>query len=396
MDFELNQSDVLSANGVTPVRTDGDLLVTYDLDKGGKVATMSFREWEGSKWGDAQNFGSDAIGTINESDISAEAGLGPYSPRTLGEASIRLSALFGDTTECKTFGSAYVKSRSSDSFTSAVKDFIAPVDIDLTNCGKVNIVKKDDAGAALAGAEFTLYNDNAPLGAPKGVEDTVTSLTCTTVADGKCSITDVPFGNYIAHESDVPAGYDPAPDQDFTLSGAVQVVTLTFVDPRQRGAIEVTKTYGDAVAQSGVKFTVSGNGITPVEVTTDASGKACVDGLLFGDYSVTETVPTGFKAAGDNPKTVTVDNKASCSDASYVGETVSFVNTPLSQIAVGFRPEVAGATSATIECKKGSEVLSGVSLDGVLKNSTDTYGEADGFGSLEPGTYVCTVVISTN
>ncbi len=393
MDFELNQSEVLTANGVTPERTAGDLLITYDLEKGGKLATISKREWNGSKWGPATAFGSgDAIGTINTTEIPAEAGLGAYSPRTFGEASVRLSSLFGDTTECKTFGTAYVKSRSSDSFTAALKDFIAPVGIDLTNCGTVKIIKTDDAGSPLAGAEFTLYEDNAPVGGARGAEDTITSLACTTaVTTGVCTIKDVPFGDYWAVETVVPPGYDPAADQNFALSGAVQTVELTFVNPRQRGAIEVSKTYGDAIPQQGVKFTVSGNGITPVEVTTDASGKACVDGLLFGDYTVTETVPPGFK--GEGPKQVTVDNKADCTSGG--GETVSFVNIPLSQIAVGFRPEVAGLTSATITCAIDDTSVNGTSIDNVLTDG-DPYVTASRFVSLEPGTYLCSVKVSLN
>ncbi len=35
MDFEFNQSSVISTNGVTPVRTAGDVLIQYDLAKGG-------------------------------------------------------------------------------------------------------------------------------------------------------------------------------------------------------------------------------------------------------------------------------------------------------------------------------------------------------------------------
>ena len=35
MDFEFNKSSVISANGVTPVRTAGDALIQYDLSQGG-------------------------------------------------------------------------------------------------------------------------------------------------------------------------------------------------------------------------------------------------------------------------------------------------------------------------------------------------------------------------
>jgi hypothetical protein len=45
MDFEFNQSRTLSANGVTPVRTAGDVLIKYDLSQGGTTPTLGFHRW---------------------------------------------------------------------------------------------------------------------------------------------------------------------------------------------------------------------------------------------------------------------------------------------------------------------------------------------------------------
>jgi hypothetical protein len=151
MDFEFNHNkcdaddtagNVCSSNGVTPVRTEGDLLIQYDLSNGGTVATITKREWTGSAWGPATGLGTDAIGTINTTSIpSGEAGtIGAHSPRTFGEASINLASLFAQG-ECDAFGSAYLKSRSSDTFSSALKDFIAPKGVNITNCGSITIVK---------------------------------------------------------------------------------------------------------------------------------------------------------------------------------------------------------------------------------------------------------------
>jgi hypothetical protein len=44
MDFELNQSSTLCANGVNPVRTTGDLLIEYRIEQGGATATIKVRE----------------------------------------------------------------------------------------------------------------------------------------------------------------------------------------------------------------------------------------------------------------------------------------------------------------------------------------------------------------
>jgi hypothetical protein len=51
MDFEFNQSKTASSNGVTPVRTAGDLLITYDLSNGGTNPTLGKRIWNGTAWG---------------------------------------------------------------------------------------------------------------------------------------------------------------------------------------------------------------------------------------------------------------------------------------------------------------------------------------------------------
>jgi Prealbumin-like fold domain len=406
MDFEFNQSSTISANGVTPVRVAGDVLIQYDLAQGGTHPELFLSRWvtSGSSsqcqasnsvpcWGTRVNLSAagDATGSINTSAIpSGESdGLGNVSARTFGEAQLDFDALGGGS-GCTSFGSAYLKSRSSDSFTAALKDFIAPTATNITNCGTVNIHKQDDAGTALSGAVFTLYTDAAPLdGAPPhGAEDTATSLTCTTNASGNCSITNVPFGNYWAVETTTPAGHDTAPDQSFSLTQATPnlTISLTFVDPRQLGAIKVTKLVKvpDSVNDqplAGVSITV--NGVTKV---TDANGVACFDGLLFGNYTVTETVPTGYHAGTGQGATVTVDNKASCSDATYIGETHTIHNIPLTDLTVSVSPQVAGATKSKITCTN----LAPTPADNTPNAFDDT---SETVVDLEPGTYSCTVVI---
>lgn len=389
MDFEFNQSKTASANGVTPVRTTGDLLITYDLSKGGTHPVLSLRKWSGSAWGAATDLtsSSQATGSINSSAIPAgESDIGALDARTFGEAQIDLRSIFTDPTICQSFGSAYLKSRSSDSFTAALKDFVPPADVNLSNCGSVEITKKDDAGNLLSGAEFTLWKDNAPTGGSRGSEDTVTTLKCTTDSSGVCTIVNVLQGPYWVVETKTPAGYDTAADQHISVS-ADSKVSVNFVDPRQRGAILVTKTRkhhdapGGSGPQEGVTFTVNG-----VSHQTDADGHACFDNLLFGDYAVHETVPAGYADQPD--QTVTVDNKASCSDATYAGERVSFVNVPLSDITVSFSSQVAGGTAAKISCAKGSDAIGANPADGTPNAYDDT---SESFKDLQPGVYTCTV-----
>jgi len=155
MDFELNaiQCDGTAAkcanNGtskkpvfVTPLRSVGDKLITYDLSRGGTVATISIRSWAGSAWGPSSTISGSsstaAFGSVNTTAIAdASDGIGPLSPFTFGEASIAYSAIFSGATQCGTFGSAYLKSRSSDSFSSEIKDFIAPEPVFISNCASL-------------------------------------------------------------------------------------------------------------------------------------------------------------------------------------------------------------------------------------------------------------------
>jgi hypothetical protein len=185
MDFEFNQSDTLTANGVTPVRTAGDVLIQYDLAQGGTHPELFVSTWittgnaaadcEATNklpcWGKRENFSAQglATGSINTSAIpSAESdGLGSISPRTFGEATVDFDAIAG--TGCAAFGSAYLKSRSSDSFTAALKDFIAPLTLP-SNCGAIKITKTrkhaaDGSGNhPHAGVDFTITGGSTPAG----------------------------------------------------------------------------------------------------------------------------------------------------------------------------------------------------------------------------------------
>jgi uncharacterized repeat protein (TIGR01451 family) len=158
MDFELNQSATASANGVTPVRTAGDILVRYDLAQGGANPQLGFHRWlttgsaslcEASNslpcWGKKIDLTGSTIvaAAINTGPVPEPIAGGTLSARTFGEARINLpaSGIFTAGT-CTVFGKAYLKSRSSDAFTSEIKDFIAPIPINITNCAPVTLNNK--------------------------------------------------------------------------------------------------------------------------------------------------------------------------------------------------------------------------------------------------------------
>ena len=408
MDFEFNQSSTTSSNGVTPVRTAGDLLIQYDLSQGGTNPVLFVSRWvtsgsasqcEASNslpcWGTKTNLtaAGDATGSINTSAIpAAEAdGLGDISSRTFGEAQLDFDALTGGTTRCISFGSAYLKSRSSDSFTAALKDFIAPTSLNLNQCGTV-IIRKE-----------TLPDEDpntTQFGYTKDIDtESTTSNTFTLTDDGVQTYTDVLQGTgYSVVEDVIPAGWDFVSVDCSASSGVTPIIvgaTVTFdIDSnndvldctytnRARGAILVTKFRKHAADGSGdhphagVEFTVDG-----VTKTTDANGQACFDNLLFGDYTVHETTPAGYKGEAD--KTVTVDNAATCGEDPFRGETVSFHNLPLTNLTVSVDSQIDGGTASTISCDDPDNT----------QGSTGANGDGSATATdLEPGTYTCTVLI---
>jgi hypothetical protein len=302
MDFEFNQSDLISANGVTPVRSEGDLLVQYDLSQGGVNPVLSVSEWlisgAGSLceaanktpcWSDSVPLGADAVGSINTEPIPAvdSDGLGDVSVRTFGEATIDFDAV-SDSTDCEAFAFAYLKSRSSDSFTAAAKDFIAPLNPGINSCGAVKVTKTKKHAAA-----------------------------------------------------------------------------------------------GGTVPAGGVTFQLKQGGTVVATAQTNSSGVICWGGLEQGAYTVHEVLPAGYH--GESDKSVTVDNSASCTDTTYVGESRSFVNTPLTDISVSVNSQVDGGTASTIDCHP---LVSGVDA------STGTNGDGSySMTNLEPATYTCVIFV---
>jgi hypothetical protein len=487
MDFEFNQSSTPCSSGPNVVRTAGDLLIEYAIDQGGARAEITARTWTGTAWGPALDLDAPsdtcpdsngepapcAAGTINQSPIPAadSDGLittGQKDARTFGEAQLDLRLLF-QPDQCESFGSAMLKSRSSDAFTSQLKDFVAPVPIDLQNCANVIIRKQTDPdedpnttlfnyaksfntdpaspntfqltddgvqdynntvlfgtgytveellGADLPsgwdfvevdcsastgvtpvidGAEVTFdidadtdvldctyYNEargsiivekitNDGTGSFEFTSGTLTpspfTLTTTAAgAGGKDSRTfgDLAPGTYDVAET-VPTGWnlvsatcDDGSDPASIGLSAGETVTCTFVDERERGAIEITKTRKHAAAGSdtaphpGVEFTVTGGELPEagITVTTGPDGTACLDDLvvssLVGDYTVTETVPSGYVADGDTSKTVSVTAESDCGDGNEA--TVSFSNTPLTNVTVSVDSQIDGGTASVISC----------------------------------------------
>jgi hypothetical protein len=319
MDFEFNQSSTKCASGPNVLRTTGDLLIEYAIDQGGSRADITARTWNGSAWGPTTDLDVPsatcggqpcAAGTINSSPIPAAEsdGLiasGSKQARTFGEAQLDLRLLF-QPNKCASFGSAMLKSRSSDSFTSQLKDFVAPVGINLQNCGQVIIRKQTDPQMGSSSPDF---------GYTKAFgTDPASANTFTLKDDGvKDYGKTVLFGSgYTVDETTIPAGWvfvdvncsastgvTPTINGSlvtFAIDDADDVLDCTYTN-RARGTIIVEKITDDGTGS--FDFTSGTLTPSPFTLTTTAAGAGGKDSRTFpdlnpGPYDVAETVPAGW------------------------------------------------------------------------------------------------------
>lgn len=340
MDFEFNQSNAACAVGPNRVRTSGDLLLEYSIDQGGSRADLTARTWSGTAWGAPADVDAPSVtcggnpcaaGTINSSVIPAgeSDGLiseGQKEARTFGEASIDLRLIF-QPDSCRSFGSAMIKSRSSDSFTSQLKDFIRPLGISLTNCGQVVIRKETDPDGATATFNYTKSFTTDP-----------TSTNTFPLADGGSkTYAGVLFGTgyTVTEDLPLPAGWEfvgidcavathPSSGVTpvingrtvtFAIDSASDVLDCTYTN-KARATINIHKQDNLGAALVGVQFQVitdaapvDADGQPPRGVedtsvagscTTDASGDCTVSNLIPGPYWVHEVAPpAGHQAAPD-------------------------------------------------------------------------------------------------
>ncbi|HEY3015521.1 MAG TPA: prealbumin-like fold domain-containing protein, partial [Nocardioides sp.] len=318
----------------------------------------------------------------------------PNPPVTLGlnefgEAGINLTdaGVFSPNV-CTAFGKTYAVSRSSgNSGTAQMKDLVGPGNIDIRNCGRVIIRKVTVPSPDPTDTTFNYTTTGGLDPATFGLKNGESRDYGGAVHAGAYSVTETDPAPTFAFTSLDCSASETGDGTTINVSGATasfnlaanDTVDCTYTNTLQTGAILVTKTRKHAAdgpgdhPHAGVDFTV--NGVTK---TTDANGQACFDGLTFGTYTVHETVPAGYHGEAD--KDVVVDNTATCSDSPYVGETVAFHNTPLTNLSVSVDSQVPGGTSSTIDCGTAGSAGPG---DDITLSADD----------LEPQTITCTIVI---
>jgi hypothetical protein len=400
-DFELNklaQPDLTTPGAKTLNRSVNDLLINYAFQGGSNSPTLTKYHWTGSAWSnDGVISSACSEGATNSATVSENLGGKPAVDRPaqqFGEASINLTcAGIVPAGACESFGSGYVKSRSSTAFTSEIKDFIAPIPVSFSNCGKVIIRKVTvpspdpldstfsySTTGGLDPATFTLKNG--------GAQDYGSA-----VKAGSYSATEAdPAPNYVLSSLDCSAsslthGSTVSTDlgtrtASFTLK-ALDTIDCTFTNTLQQGAIKVKKFSIKGQALAGAVFSIAGQ-----NVTTGDDGTACVDHLNFGSYDVSEvSAPPGYSRDDTSTHSVAVNAVNTCATIG-VPLSLQFNDTPLTDIAASAQSQAPGGTQSTVSC---------VNQNGGADVGNSPQGPAESPAvaatGLAPGTYVCTIVV---
>jgi hypothetical protein len=337
MDFEINHSSTAGFNGSTtgPVtlnRTAGDLLVTYDFTNGGGTPTIGLQRWLTSAsapavpgfatnacfsaktfpcWGDQLTLdGTDSIAAVNNLDAVTDP-LFPGSPNSInpvpalqfGETAIDLTkAGVFPPGLCTAFGSAFVKSRSSASFTAEVKDFIAPIPVNISNCGSIKIIKHTDPRGV---NQVFSYTSNLPAEAAGTVGGVAQGgVTC----PGNSSAGVQADGSFCLNDVGNSAGGDSAGNTVYNPNVQAGTYTVTEGTEPSGFTFEKLSCTGGTTSTSGETATIN---LQPGDVvvctyinqqnTATLGTKVSTAGPVFPSGAVHDTATVTGNQAADTP-----------------------------------------------------------------------------------------------
>jgi len=406
LDFELNQNSVgftSSSTGVVTLnRTAGDRLIDFDFGGSG-VPNLAVRTWltQNSNptgnpqadceaataypcWGKGKTLGSSAAeAQVNSSNVTDTNQ--PNAPFTVvGNTKNGINSTFGEmginlqgagifnSGNCIAFSDAWLKSRSSgNSFTSELKDIVAPIPINLSNCGELKIIKRTSPRGV--DKDFTFQTSDIPSTATvthtidANGQFTLNDKGNTTAdSDGNTQvITNLLSGTYHVKEISPGTGWDLTGlgcTQDGTAVGNVdsndpsqlvipvstdKTTICTFTNTK-RGKIIVKKTTTPA---GGTGFTFSGD----VSGTIGDQGTISTDNLVPGTYTSTEAAKSGWDltsiSCDDGQSTTASSGSVSTRTATFKldpGETVTctFANTQRGTIVIKKRTSPRGIDQA--------------------------------------------------
>jgi hypothetical protein len=459
MDFEINklaQPNLTTTGPKTVARSEGDLLVRYDFSGGGTVPTLSLVKWLtvggggtasdcnannalpcwGAKPADdnldgvndqqvdlsSAGFADGSINSVTVSDPIPPNNPVSLAQATFGEAAIDLTAAgVFPAGVCTNFGSVYLKSRSSASFTAETKDFIAPQSISINNCGNLVVKKVTIGGSGKFSYTSTSLSPNAFDLTTTGSGEAGSANTGTAysgILAGQYDVTETAKSGWTLTSASCDKGYTKTGSSLTNIVVNVgETTTCTFTNTAQATLRidKVTNPSGDSQLFSF--HPSSGTGASDLGADfslADATPPKVYSDILPGDYTVLEqNIPTGWNltgrgcvntGAGAHAATTSTAGTITVTLAAGEDVTCTFTNTKNAKITINKSDDddpanaVDGAQFAVYEdlapastSAPGAEDLAGTAVF----TCTISGGSCTSGYVLTPGTFYWVVETST-
>jgi len=329
-------TSLLATNGRTP----GDFVLSMEYSNGGTNATVHYYVWEKPAGSSTYKYVEHTVpaaafaktnGTATNVPFGA-FGLTSYIPYAFVEAAVNIDAII--TASCKTVNikTIFVKTKASDSYNAALKDFVEPQPVNFTfgqaglNYGGTSFCKTGiltPTAPAIPNGAFTYTPNNGGLSL-NGASGVINLETST---PGTYIVTYTPSGGVCLEPATatitvnaIPTVVDPA---DQTLCNGASTTAVNFT-----GAVNGTDfnwtnnntSIGLAASGSGniASFAAVNSGTSPVTATITVTPSA--NGCTGASQTFTITVnPTSTVA---DPANQTLCNGASIAAVNFTG-TVS-------------------------------------------------------------------------
>lgn len=161
--------------------------------------------------------------------------------------------------------------------------------IDTITAGESKTIK-DDYGVFKDYPAFTRNSDGIKIVHEKDSDDLVITVSKTCTKTSFAILNDTYYKNGTGNNDDLLVYY-PYGDRNYQ-----RLIYSAYYDPvsfaingtiEPLGSLEIIKSSEDKLV-SGIEFTITGSNNFKTTVKTDSTGKAKVDGLVPGDYTVTE------------------------------------------------------------------------------------------------------------
>ncbi len=183
--------------------------------------------------------------------------------------------------------------------------------------GEIVLTKVDaaDGVTPLAGASFTLYD----AAGENIVSNAEGPLVVVSDAQGIVRFENVPYGDYLVKETQNPANYYGNVSVGASLHTSTNSLGVAE-NARSTGTIRFVKTDGNAPL-AGAVFELSGNGIDPLQATSDADGVVEFVGIPYQDtpYTVSEVAaPADYYRVVDDFQVTINDESTALSQGDLV------------------------------------------------------------------------------